>query len=82
MLEALGIRSKQTHKASLGERVGVLIRGRQAGQSQRLEDATLLALRLEEGATSQGMRAASASWREHSPANSLSLGLLISTPAQ
>lgn len=82
MLEALGIRSKQTHKASLGKRGGVLIRGRQAGQSQRSEDATLLALRIEEGATSQGMRAASVSWKEHSPANSLILGLLISTPAQ
>lgn len=36
----------------------VLIRGRQEEQSQRenLEDATLLALKVEEGATSQGCK--------------------------
>lgn len=57
----------------------VLIRGRQEGQNQRenvimraavgeerdLEDAPWLALKMEEGAFSQGRQAASRSWEGH-----------------
>ena len=58
--------------------------GRRAtrSESQADEDSTLLALKLEEGASSQRMQAASRSWkgfspstsrREHSPADTLIL---------
>ena len=48
----------------------VLKRGRQEGQRESLEDATRLALKMEEGATVRGMQVASRRWKR--PGNGLS----------